>query len=77
MTLFPDCQKASQNFPHKRKTEFKTFCAGACTWHKILIRLQVWKLFVLDEQLVRAAGCQKLAEKPEGISAKFKKATVR
>ena len=57
----------TQIFPRKRKTKFKTFCAGACTWHKILIRLQVWNLFGMDEQIMRAADCRKLAEKPEGV----------
>ena len=38
-------KKASQNFSRKRKTKSKSFCAGACTWHKILYRLQVWNLF--------------------------------
>ena len=60
-------KKLTQIFPRKRRTKFKTFCAGACTWHKILIRLQVWNLFGMDEQIMRAADCRKLAEKPEGV----------
>ena len=58
--VISDCQKASQNFSRKRKTKSNTFSAAAhprvvalapsgqftsCTWHKILIRLQVWNLF--------------------------------
>jgi len=27
----------------------------------------VWNLFVVDEQIMRAADCKKLAEKPEGV----------
>ena len=44
----------------------ETFCAGACTWHKIHLRLQVWDLFAIGEQIMRAADCKNLAESPEG-----------
>ena len=38
-------EKASQNFSRKRKTKLKSFSAGACTWQKVLLRLQVWNLY--------------------------------
>ena len=60
-------KKASQNFSRKRKTKYKRFSAAACTWTKTPIRLQVWNLFVNCEQILRAADCKNLAEKPEGI----------
>ena len=59
-------EKASQNLPHQRQTEFKSFSTAACTWAKILLRLQVWNLFVCDEQILRAADCKNLSKSPEG-----------
>ena len=73
-TAFRLSKKLTQIFPRKRKTKFKTFCVGACTWYKLLIRLQVWNLFGMDEQIMRAADCRKLAEKPEGV---FRQAQCR
>jgi hypothetical protein len=40
----PYCQKGSQSLPHKRQIKSKSFSAGACTWQKIPLRLQVWNL---------------------------------
>ena len=45
----------------------KSFSVGACTWQKILLRLQVCELCAAGAQGVRAADCRKLAEKPEGV----------
>ena len=74
-------EKASQNFPRKRKTKSESFLVAAhprvvslarsgqftfCTWTKIHIRLQVWNLFAEGEQIMRATDCKKLAESPEG-----------
>ena len=36
----------------------QSFSAGACTWPKILLRLQVWNLFAIGEQIMRAADCK-------------------
>ena len=60
-------KKASQNFPRERKTKLKSFSARACTWRKILHRLQVWNLYAKGVQIMRVADCKKLAEKPEGV----------
>ena len=44
----------------------ESFSAGACTWQKILLRLQVWNLSAISRQMMRAADCKELAESPEG-----------
>jgi len=59
-------ETASQSFLRKQKKESKSFSAGACTWQKILLRLQVWELCANGAQGVRAADCKNLAESPEG-----------
>ena len=59
--------KASQSFLCQQKIKSQIFSARACTWRKIHLRLQVWNLFVGNEQIMRAADCNYLAEKPEGI----------
>ena len=59
-------EKASQSFMRKQKIKLKTFSAGACTWQKILLRLQVWILSAISRQMMRAADCKELAESPEG-----------
>ena len=59
-------EKASQRFLRKQKIKLKTFSAGACTWQKILLRLQVWNLSAISRQMMRAADCKELAESPEG-----------
>ena len=41
-----------------------SFSAGACTWQKILLRLQVWNLFACGEQIMRAAACKTLSKSP-------------
>ena len=50
-----------------RQRKSKKFSAGACTWRKILFRLQVWNLSPMGGQIMRAAGCQSLSEKPFGL----------
>jgi hypothetical protein len=60
-------KKASQSSPRERQIKPKSFLTAACTWAKIHLRLQVWNLFANSEQIMRAADCKKLAEKPEGI----------
>ena len=49
------------------QNKVQIFSAGACTWQKILLRLQVWKLSAAGRQFMRAADCGKLAEKAEGL----------
>ena len=51
----------------QQQIKSRSFSAGACTWQKIHLRLQVWNLFAYGEQIMRAADCKKLAEKPEGV----------
>ena len=36
----------------------QSFSAGACTWPKILLRMQVWNLFAIGEQIMRVADCK-------------------
>ena len=50
-----------------RQIKLELFSAGACTWQKILNRLQVWNLFTNSEQILRAADCEMLAEEAEGL----------
>ena len=59
-------KKAFQNLQRLRKNHSNPFSAGACTWRKILLRLQVWNLFAIGEQILRAAACKNLSESPEG-----------
>ena len=60
------CQKSLAEFAAAAAKRSKSFSAGACTWQKILLRLQVWNLFAIGEQIMRAADCKNLAESPEG-----------
>ena len=41
----------------------ESFFAGACTWQKILLSLQVWNLFAFSEQIMRAADCKPFVQK--------------
>ena len=41
----------------------ESFFAGACTWQKILLSLQVWNLFAFSEQIMRAADCKPFIKK--------------
>ena len=45
----------------------KSFSAGACTWQKIHIRLQVWNLFAEANKLCAQQTAILLSEKPEGV----------
>ncbi|MBO5169311.1 MAG: hypothetical protein J6B70_00980 [Oscillospiraceae bacterium] len=56
--------KSLAEFAASAAKEIQSFSAGACTWQKIHLRLQVWNLFALGEQIMRAADCKKLSEKP-------------
>ena len=49
---------------HWRQIESNPFSAGACTWQKTHLRLQVWNLSPTGGQIMHAAGCQSLSEKP-------------
>ena len=44
----------------------ESFFAGACTWQKILLSLQVWNLFAFSEQIMRAADCKPFVQKGLG-----------
>ena len=46
--------------------KLESFSAGACTWQKIPLRLQVWNLFAAGEQIMRAAACKTLSKSPAG-----------
>ncbi len=46
--------------------KLESFSAGACTWQKIPLRLQVWNLFACGEQIMRAAACKTLSKSPAG-----------
>ena len=65
-SVLQTAEKASHSFLRKQKIKLKTFSAGACTWQKILLRLQVWNLSAISRQMMRAADCKELAESPEG-----------
>ncbi|MFR4355546.1 MAG: hypothetical protein ACLT21_12915 [Oscillospiraceae bacterium] len=41
----------------------ESFFAGACTWQKILLSLQVWNLVAHGEQIMRAADCKPFVQK--------------
>ena len=60
-------KKASQSSLRKQRIKSKSFSAAACTWTKTPHRLQVWNLFAKGEQIMRAADCKILSEKPNGL----------
>ena len=51
--------------------KLESFSAGACTWQKIPLRLQVWNLFAYGEQIMRAADCKNWRKSPKGFSDKL------
>ena len=59
-------EKGFAEFAAKAANPSKSFSAAACTWTKIHIRLQVWNLFVYDEQIMRAAACKNPSKSPRG-----------
>ena len=67
-----DCQKASQSSLRQQRKESESFSAGACTWQKIHLRLQVWNLFAYGEQIMRAADCKNWRKSPKGFFDKLK-----
>jgi len=71
--LFKYITKSLAEFAAKAAKKKQSFSAGACTWQKILIRLQVWNLSLEEGQIMRAADCKNLAEKTEGIFRQAKK----
>ena len=53
--------------PQAGRIKSQSFSVRACTWQKIQLRLQVWNLSAAGRQIVRAADCKPLSEKPEGV----------
>ena len=45
----------------------ESFFAGACTWQKTLLSLQVWNLVTHGEQIMRAADCKPFVQKGRGF----------
>ena len=70
-----DEQISLAEFAAKAAKKCKLFSAGACTWQKILLRLQVWNLSLKRGQIMRAADCKNCGESPKGFSRKQKKAS--
>ena len=64
-------EKASQSLLHSQQIKSKLFSAGACTWQKIHLRLQVWNLFAYGEQIMRAADCKNWRKSPKGFFDKL------
>ena len=58
-------EKGFAEFAAKAANPSKSFSTAACTWAKTHLRLLVWNLFVVDEQIMRAADCKKTVEKPQ------------
>ena len=61
--------KGLAEFAATAAKKVKSFLAAACTWTKILLRLQVWNLISKGDQIMRVADCKILAEKPGGFFA--------
>ena len=61
------CQKSLAEFAAAAANKMKSFSAAACTWAKILLRLQVCELFTTGEQGVRAADCILLSKSSVGV----------
>ena len=59
--------KSLAEFAAQAAKKYQSFSAGACTWQKILLRLQVWNLSSEGRQIMHAADCKILAENPEGV----------
>ena len=58
------CQKGLAEFAaRRRQIKCDPFFAGACTWQKILLSLQVWNLFAHGGQIMRAADCKPFVQK--------------
>ena len=56
----------------RRQIKCNPFFAGACTWQKILLSLQVWNLFAMGEQIMRAADCGFLSKKGIALFGQYK-----
>ena len=63
------CKKEQSfaEFSADAENKIESFSVAACMWTKTLLRLQVWNLFGMDEQIVRAADCKKCQKAPRGI----------
>ncbi|MBO5170930.1 MAG: hypothetical protein J6J18_02945, partial [Oscillospiraceae bacterium] len=57
--------------------KIQSFSAGACTWQKIHLRLQVWNLFAYGEQIMRAADCKNWRKSPKGFFDKLQAPLLR
>ena len=64
-------KRASQSSLRQQRKESESFSAGACTWQKIQLRLQVWNLFAYGEQIMRAADCKNWRKSPKGFFDKL------
>ena len=64
--------KSLAEFAAKGANKIKSFLAATCAWTKILLRLQVWNLFAISKQIMRAADCKKWHKIPKGSYAKTK-----
>ncbi|MDY2557077.1 MAG: hypothetical protein SOW29_01820 [Candidatus Faecousia sp.] len=73
-SLFQTVKIASQSSLRQQRKESESFSAGACTWQKIQLRLQVWNLFAYGEQIMRAADCKNWRKSPKGFFDKLKEA---
>ena len=71
VACWPDCQNSLAEFAASAAKRIRSFSAGACTWQKIHLRLQVWNLFAYGEQIMRAADCKNWRKSPKGFSDKL------
>jgi hypothetical protein len=62
-------EKGFAGFAALAENKLKSFSAGACTWRKIPLRLQVWNLFSEREQILRAADCKNPPQTQRGFGA--------
>ena len=69
-------KKSLAEFAAKAANKVESFSAAACTWTKTRLRLQVWNLSAFGRQIMRAADCKELEEKPEGVFRQAQKPAV-
>ena len=72
VACWPDCQNSLAEFAASAAKRIRSFSAGACTWQKIHLRLQVWNLFAYGEQIMRAADCKNWRKSPKGFFDKLR-----
>ena len=75
--VLSDCQKSLAEFAALAAKKIQSFSAGACTWQKIHLRLQVWNLFAYGEQIMRAADCKNWRKSPKGFFDKLQAPLLR